>query len=147
MVQFIQSEIVINSSPDKILNALLEFDHLREWWGVDKCFIEKKDGGLYTLAWMPTEDGYKYVSTGQIKVYAKKSHLHLEKMLYLNYLKPILGPFTITYDLEKSKDKTKLIVKQNGFKKEPDYQWLYEVSKDGWSESLILLKSYLEKSS
>lgn len=147
MVQFIQSEIRIKANPELILEALLEKKHLTEWWGVDKSFIEKKDGGLYALAWMASKDGYKYVSTGQIKFYSKKSHLHLEKMLYLNYEKPILGPFNIKYDIQKFNEYSILSVKQDGFKKESDYQWLYEVSKEGWAQALVLLKTYIEKKS
>lgn len=145
MKRFIQSEIRINAAKEEILNAFLDPLHLANWWGVNKAYVEKKDGGLYTLAWMPTGQGYKFVSTGQINTYSKRSHLHLEKMLYLNYERPILGPFTIQYNVEERDGYNILSVKQNGFSKEPHNEWLYENSKDGWAQALILVKNYLEK--
>lgn len=144
MQKYVTSEIRINSTVDKILDALLELKHLKAWWGVDSALIEKKDGGLYTITWLKSEHGIKFISTGRIKLYDRKSHLHLEDMVYLNSEKPILGPFTIQYNIKENKGYCLLSVRQGGFKKGATNEWYYKAVLDGWPEALIMLKNYLE---
>ena len=144
MQKYVTSEIRINSTVDKILDALLELKHLKVWWGVDSALIEKKDGGLYTITWLKSEHGIKFISTGRIKLYDRNSHLHLEDVVYLNSEKPILGPFTIQYNIKENKSHCILSVKQGGFKKGEVNEWYYKAVLDGWPEALIMLKNYLE---
>ena len=145
MKRFVESEIRIKASASEILDALLEYKHLKEWWGVDDAFIEKKDGGLYTLAWMKSSEGIKFISTGRIKLYNFRSHLELEDMIYLNAEKPILGPCSVRYDIEEKKNYSILKVKQSGFQKGEQWEWYFKAVSDGWPQALIFLKKYLEK--
>jgi hypothetical protein len=75
----ITSEIRIKAKAKVILEALLKLEHLKQWWGVDSCFIQPKDGGLYCLTWLRSIDGIKFISTGRIGLYNPRSHLHLEE--------------------------------------------------------------------
>ncbi len=147
MKKRVTSQIRIQAKAKVILEALLKLEHLKAWWGVDSCFIEPKDGGLYCLTWLKSIDGIKFISTGRIKLYNHRSHLHLEDMLYINSEKPILGPFTINFDVEESDNYATLTVIQNGFIKEGCelWDWYYQAVADGWPEALVSLKKYLEK--
>ncbi len=147
MKRVVVSEIRINCDPKEILEALMDINHLKAWWGVDSCFIERKDGGLYTLTWLRSSEGIKFISTGRINLYNYRSHLYLEDVLYINSEKPILGPFTIKYDVAAHDNYSILKVTQNGFKKEGDtiWDWYYKAVADGWPQALIMLKKYLEK--
>ena len=146
MKQYIDSQIRINSTIPKIMAALTEIPLLEEWWGISSGYIEKKDNGLYTLTWHATEEGIKYITTGRIYLYNKRSHLYLHDLLYLNNNKPILGPFKIEYDLSKEPGNIILLrVKQTGFKKDnPEQERYYESVKSGWPQALIMLKEFLE---
>ncbi len=146
MKQYIDSQIKIKTTIPKIMAALTEIPLLKEWWGISSGYIEKKDNGLYTLTWNASEEGIKYISTGRIYLYNKRSHLYLHDLLYLNGNKPILGPFKIEYDLSPTVNNTILVrVKQTGFKKESiDQEWYYEAVKSGWPQALIMLKEFLE---
>ena len=146
MKKRIISEIRIKSKAKVILEALLELEHLKQWWGVDSCFIQPKDNGLYCLTWLKSVDGIKFISTGRIGLYNPRSHLHLEDMLYINSEKPILGPFTIRFDVEEKDHYSILTVIQNGFIKNGGelWDWYYRAVSDGWPEALIILKKYLE---
>lgn len=144
MQRYVTSEIRINATVEQILNALLELEHLKSWWGVDSALIEKKDGGTYTITWLRSEHGIKFISTGRIKLYDKTSHLHLEDMIYINSEKPIQGPFTIQYNIKKNNNYCMLSVRQGGFEKGDEQGWYYKAVLDGWPEALIMLKKYLE---
>ncbi len=144
MRRFVESEIRIKADAETILSAFVDVDKMKDWWGVDSGFIEKKDGGLYTITWLRSKHGIKFISTGRIKLFDRKSHLSLEDMLYLNSEKPILGPFTITYTVESHRGYSILKVKQTGFKKGEINEWYYHAVLDGWPEALIMVKKYLE---
>lgn len=145
MRKFVESQIQIRATPEVILNAFLEADQLKQWWGVTQSFIQKKDGGMYILTWQTSEEGIKYISTGRIKLYDRRSHLHLEDLMYLNYEKPFLGPFTLRYTVTEQENGYTLVnIRQDGFGKSEEYDWYYKAVEDGWPEALILLKEFLE---
>lgn len=144
MKRSIISDIRIRCKAEKIIDAFINIPKMKEWWGVDEGYIEPRDGGLYTLTWMRTKEGFKFISTGRINLYNYRSHLYLEDILYLNYERSILGPFTIKYDVEEKSNYSILSVKQNGFGKGKEWDWYYNATTEGWSQALIMLKNYLE---
>lgn len=144
MKKFIESSVEIKASISQILAALTELKHLNKWWGVDSALIEKKDGGIYCITWLKSEAGIKFISTGRIKLYDRHSHLHLEDMIYINSEKPILGPFTIQYNIQEKTGHCVLNVRQGGFEKGAKHEWYYEAVLQGWPEALMMLKNYLE---
>ncbi|MBT8188896.1 MAG: SRPBCC domain-containing protein [Bacteroidia bacterium] len=147
MKRFVQSEIRIKATATEILDAFLSLKHLKSWWGVDSALIQKKDGGLYTITWLRSKDGIKFISTGRIKLYNWRSHLHLEDMVYINSERSILGPCTLRFDVEEKPSYSVLKVVQSGFQKGKSWDWYYKAVSDGWPEALIMLKKYLEKHS
>jgi hypothetical protein len=140
----VTSEIRINRPAQEIIKALIEQEHLKKWWGVDSAFVQKKDGGLYTLTWMRTMEGIKFVQTGKINVLNLRSHLYLEDVLYINYEKPIMGPYSIKFDVIEKPHYSVLKVVQNGFEKHELGEWYYKSVVDGWPQALMFLKNYLE---
>lgn len=145
MKSFVESDIRIHSNAEEILKALVDQEKLSDWWGVADSFIEQKDGGLYTLTWMKSYAGIKFISTGRIRLFDKRSHLHLEDVLYLNYERPIIGPFKILYDVEKFNGYSILKVRQTGFQKGPEHNLYIKAVQEGWPQALVMLKTYLEK--
>ena len=144
MKRFVQSSIRINVKAHRILEALTELKHLKLWWGVSDAFIEPKDGGLYTLTWLKSEHGIKFISTGKIGLYNKRNLLELEDLLYINSEKPIIGPCRLRYEIKDEGKYCTLTVEQSGFQKGKDWEWYYNAVQDGWPEALIMLKKYLE---
>jgi len=144
MKRSITTEVRIRCTAEQIIDALINLDKLKIWWGVDRGLIQKKDGGLYTLTWMHSKDGIKFISTGRINLYNFRSHLYLEDLVYINYEKPILGPFTLKYDVKQYNNYSVLTVTQNGFEKGGDWDWYYNASLEGWGQALAMLKNYLD---
>ena len=145
MKRSVTTQVRIRRNAEDIIDALIDIDKLKIWFGVHSGFIQKKDGGLYTITWMHSDEGIKFISTGRINLYNYRSHLYLEDMLYLNYEKPILGPFSIKYDVEQFDKYSILTVVQNGYEKGELWDWYYNATVDGWGQALAMLKAYLEK--
>ena len=51
----VEATININCSPEKIIEAFTESNKLHDWWQVEQTLIEKRNGGVYTLAWNITD--------------------------------------------------------------------------------------------
>ncbi len=144
MKRQIVSSAMINKKASAIIEALLDADQLKEWWGVSSSFIQKKDGGLYALTWIKSETGIKFIQTSKIHLLNIRSHLHLEDVLYINAEKGIIGPFTIKFDIEEFNTDSTVTITQSGFVKGKEQEWYYNLMLDSWPQVLFFLKEYLE---
>ena len=68
MKKRVTSQIRIRAKAKVILEALLKLEHLKAWWGVDSCFIQAKDSGLYCLTWLKSVDGDYPVGSWRIEL-------------------------------------------------------------------------------
>jgi len=141
----VSASIAINSSPSKITEAFLQPAMLKQWWAVERCCIEPHSGGLYTLAWGITENGFAYISSGIITMYQPGIMLMIEKLVYLNPHYAILGPMTLSIRTEANENSTTLHLIQDGYRQGADWDWYYDAVKDAWPLVLQTLKTYLEK--
>ena len=141
----VQASIEINGAPERGLDAFMEFDHLKEWWGVERALIEKRDGGAYTLAWGISDAGLKYISSGTIQSYEPGHHLEIVNLVYLNSEKPPLGPMSLSVRVKPSANGTHLELTQNGYQSGEVWDWYYEAVRKAWPAVLAELKKYLEK--
>jgi len=71
----VEATINIGSSSATVFNAFIEPLQLKKWWGVDRCLIETKQGGIYSLTWNINNQGFQYISTGVITVYQPAEEL------------------------------------------------------------------------
>jgi uncharacterized protein YndB with AHSA1/START domain len=140
----VEAEIIMNASPSLVFNAFTEFEMLKEWWGVERCLIEKKAGGVYSLAWGISESGFRYVLSGTINIYKENEELEISNLVYFNPEKPILGPMSLRIKLGKINNSTRLILVQDGYQTGIDWGWYYEAVKEAWPQVLISLKEYIE---
>lgn len=143
----VECTIEIDLLPEKILTAFTDEAMLKEWWGVEKCFIELKKEGLYTLGWGISEQGIKYVSTGVIKNYEPGKLLHIGDYMYLNSERPFLGPLNLIIETRPAASGTVLKLTQGPYPegKGEHWNWYYEVVKEAWPKVLGELKKYLQE--
>jgi len=131
-----------------IISAFTEAGMLRDWWAVERSLIEKRTGGLYTLAWGITEKGFGYVSTGSVQEYDPAGLLVIGNFTYLNPEKSILGPMTLRVNATPTTANTSsLYLCQDGYQIGGDWDWYYKVVTDAWPTVAVTLKNYLEKKS
>ena len=141
----VEAGIEINCSATAIFDAFIEPSLLKGWWSVDHCLVETKQGGLYSLAWDITKQGFRYISTGIITVYNPPKELLIDHFVYFNPEKPILGPTYLSIRLEENNAVTNLKLVQGGYQFGGEWDWFYESVKDAWPKVLADLKSFLEK--
>ncbi len=141
----VEAAIAIHQQAPTVFDAFTEQSMLKEWWGVERSLIEKKQGGLYSLGWGISNQGFQYVSTGIITVYIPERELMVDNFVYFNPDKPILGPTWLRIKLQKDNDYTILNLTQGGYQEEgEEWNWFYESVKDAWPKVLKNLKKYLE---
>lgn len=143
----VRTSLEINVSPETALDAFTEFHHLQMWWGVERALIEKRDGGVYTLAWGITDAGLKYISSGTIRSYQPGRLLEIVNLVYLNPEKPPLGPMSLLIRVQPAARGTLLELTQDGYQSGEVWDWYYEAVKTAWPAVLLELKKYLEKTS
>lgn len=136
----------IHASPETIISAFTDSDMLRDWWGVERTLIDKRPGGLYTLAWNISNKGLGFVSTGTIKEYQPDSTLIINNFVYLNPDKPFFGPMNLTIKAQAGGNKvSRLYLCQDGYQQGTDWDWYYDAVKQAWPTVVQSLKDYLEK--
>lgn len=140
----VEVNIKISTSPENIIKAFTDPKMLNKWWGVEKCLIEKKIGGLYTIAWNVSENGMQYVSSGIIKNYDPNKELEITNFIYLNPEKPFLGPMSLTVKTKEVNGMTEVYLCQDGYQDGDDWNWYYEAVKTAWPSVMKELKKYLE---
>lgn len=139
----VEAAIDIDQPASKIFDAFTEPSLLRSWWGVERCLIEKKQGGLYSLAWEASNKSFHYVSTGIITVFIPGKELLVDHFVYFNPDKKILGPTYLSIRLTENESKTTLHLVQGGYQSGDDWDWFYDSVKDAWPKVLISLKDFL----
>ena len=137
--------IKIATEPENVISAFTELQMLKEWWGVEKCLIQKKVGGLYTIAWNVDETGMGYVSSGIIEKYNPNKELKIVDFVYLNPGKNFLGPMSLTVRVGKVNEISEVYLCQDGYQVGEDWTWYYEAVKTTWPKVMEEFKKYLEK--
>jgi len=134
----------IPRSPEQVFDAFTELPLLKGWWGVERCLIEKRQGGLYSLAWDVSDKGFRYISTGIITVYKPGVELLIDHFVYFNPEKQVLGPTWLKLVFEKKENEhTLLRLTQGGYREGGDWDWFYDSVLRAWPQALGMLKNFL----
>jgi hypothetical protein len=141
----VETAIEIHQPASIVFDAFVEPPLLKNWWGVERCLIEKRQGGLYSLAWEASSKGFHYVSTGIITVFIPGKELLIDNFVYFNPEKQILGPTFLSIKLPEDNNMTTLRLTQGGYQSGGDWDWFYESVKDAWPKVLVDLKKFLEQ--
>ncbi|MGH2552070.1 MAG: SRPBCC family protein [Chitinophagaceae bacterium] len=141
----VECNIEIHQPAPKVFEAFVEPSFLKKWWDVDRCLIEKKQGGLYSLAWDISSNGFHYISTGIITVFIPGKEILIDHLVYFNPDKQILGPTFLSIKLFEDGLTTKLYLIQGGYQFGGDWDWFYDSVYEAWPKVLEDLKKFLEK--
>ena len=140
----VEVNLQIATPPEIVIKAFTDPNMLNEWWGVQKCLIQKTVGGIYTIAWNVTDSGMGYVSTGIIKRYDPGKVLEIGDFVYLNPERSFLGPMKLTVSAEEVNGMTDVYLCQDGYRDGNDWDWYYQAVKTAWPEVMTKFKEYLE---
>lgn len=140
----VEASVIISMPPQEVLEAFTKQEHLAAWWGVGKSLIDLRNGGPYTLVWQTGEGCIDYVSMGVIAEYLPACQLKIEKLVYINPSRPVLGPMELLILTTPLEDNTtELTVIQAGYQEGPDWDWLYDAVDKAWPEVLKQIRTYL----
>ena len=145
MMRKVETAIEIYQPASTIFDAFIEPSQLKNWWGMESCLVEKKQGGLYALAWETSHKGFHYVSTGIITVFIPVKELLIDNFVYFNPEKQILGPTFLSIKLQEDNNFTALRLLQGGYQSGGDWDWFYDSVKEAWPKVLVDLKKFLER--
>lgn len=142
----VQAEIEIARPPEEVTTAFTDVHCMRQWWGVKTGLVDAREGGVWSCTWDLPVEGYGFVIlSGRIRSLTEGAHLHIEDLLYFNREHPILGPMRILMDIEATEDGSRVKVRQDGYGKDPDWDWYYDLAVENWPKALAMLKEHLEK--
>ena len=141
----VEATIHIDRPPTAVFNAFIEPLQLKKWWGVERCLIEPTQGGIYSLTWNISTEGFQYISTGVITVYQTPKELLVDHFVYFNPEKSILGPTYLCIKLEEMSSSTQLKLIQGNYQDGGDWDWFYDSVKEAWPKVLEDLKKFLEQ--
>lgn len=117
---------------------------LHAWWDVERTLIDKRVGGLYTLAWKISDSGFGFISSGIIKNYEPESILEIDNFIYLNPDISILGPMKLSLCAKQKGIGTEFYLCQDGYQEGGDWDWYYEAVYQAWPIVAEKLRRYLE---
>jgi len=141
----VRAEIQIGVRALAVTRALTEFERLKEWWGVDRVLIDERADGPWTLTWLPTDaEPARGVLCGTIRSLRHSSHLHVQRLVFISPDRPILGPFSLTFEARERGTSTQLSVVQEGFGAGDDWDWYRSLVADSWPRDLEALRTCLE---
>lgn len=136
----------IRTPPDRVIQAFLDPRMLADWWQVERCLVQPKVNGLYTLTWQVRDAGFGYVSSGLIEQYDPSGILVIGNFVYLNPEYSILGPMRLRVQATRREDHSEVFIRQSGYQAHGDWLWYYEAVKQAWPMAGKTLKDYLEQS-
>ena len=141
----VETIIQIQCGTEKVIKAFTDGENLNEWWGVERALVDKRPGGIYALAWEISEDGIKYISSGIIRDYLPDYLIHIEKMMYFNPARQILGPMELIVHASPKDGGSEVTITHMGYQSGEDWDWYYEAVKEAWPKAAQTLKVFLEK--
>ncbi|MFQ5778243.1 MAG: SRPBCC domain-containing protein [Terriglobia bacterium] len=137
--------ILVNADPERALRAFLDPEQMKRWWGAARGLVEERKGGVWALAWGGEEGkGYRTAVSGVLKSFHPGKRILLEPLVYFNPERSVLGPMRLSISVRNQGGRTRVTVRQDGFREGPDWDWYYEAVNHGWKESLLHLKEFLE---
>ena len=142
----VEVSIDIHVPPSNVIDSFTDADLLRRWWGVEKSFIDLRRNGVYTVAWLLSGDGMKYISTGIISDFDPHRKLHIENYMYLSAEKEFLGPMELKIDAIATENGSRVHLSQGPYpeRKSEDWDWYYDAVNSAWPNVMLTLKEFLE---
>jgi hypothetical protein len=141
----VEASITIHQPASKIFDAFFTPNQLKKWWGVERCLIDQKQGGIYSLAWNVSNQGFQYISTGILTVFHPGNKFLVDHFVYFNPERAILGPTHLSVKLQEKDSFTFLQLIQGGYQDGDDWNWFYEAVKQAWPKVLEDLKKFMEQ--
>jgi uncharacterized protein YndB with AHSA1/START domain len=148
----LEFSVLVDASPDRVLNAFFDADALKAWWGVTHAVAAPRSLGPYALEWSPSEFRDEVLGSlggflrGTVVQFDAGSGFFVADVFWLPPEGDPIGPMalevTVTPDATGA---TRVDVRQSGFEEGARWQRYREVIGVGWEHALASLKRLLER--
>jgi uncharacterized protein YndB with AHSA1/START domain len=148
----IELSVLVNTAPDRILNAFFDPAALTAWWGVTHAVTTPRPLGPYALEWPPTEFRDEVLGSlggvfrGTVVQFDGGSSFFVADLFWLPPEGDPIGPMALEVTVAPHESgATRLDVTQSGFEDGVRWRRYYEVAGLGWERALASLKNLLER--
>jgi uncharacterized protein YndB with AHSA1/START domain len=148
----LEFSLLINASPDRVLNAFFDADALEAWWGVTHAVTVPRSLGPYALEWSPSEFRDEVLGPlggflrGTIVQFDAGSGFFVADVYWLPPEGDPIGPMALEVTVTQDETgATRVDVVQSGFEEGARWQRYREVIRVGWEHALASLKRLLER--
>ncbi|MPY88430.1 MAG: hypothetical protein GEU99_10940 [Luteitalea sp.] len=142
--------LTILSTPAHVLAAFFDPRALAEWWGVRQAVTVPRPLGVYAVDWAPTDVRDELLGPlggafyGTIIDYRADREFFVADAYWLPPEGDPIGPMALDVTCEASGSFAWLHVRQSGCDDSPRWRRYYRIIDEGWTESLLSLKAFLE---
>lgn len=144
----VEVNIHIAVPPATVIQAFTDSEMLSGWWGVERSFVEPREGGTYVVTWGVSDKGFQYVTSGVIRRYQADSLLEISNLTYLNPARPILGGLSLLVQAKPADNGSSVYLCQGEYfdaGHDEHWDWYYEAVRDAWPKVMPTVKAFLEK--
>lgn len=147
MTREIDQEVVIDSSPEQVFEALITPSIIKKWWFAASAIVIPEEEGVYAVTWGTDEDDPDYITVSTIKEINKPHRLVLR---YDNYLSkqgklPFEADMMVAFGIETVAAGVRLTAKQTGFPLDAIANDYYQGCIQGWIDTLSSIKRIVEE--
>ena len=148
----LEFSLLINASPDRILNAFFDADALNAWWGVTHAVTVSRPLGPYALEWSPSEFRDEVLGSlggvlrGTVMQFDTGAGFFIADVYWLPPEGDPIGPMALEVTVtQNDTGATRVDITQSGFEEGVRWQRYCEVIGVGWEHALASLKRLLER--
>jgi uncharacterized protein YndB with AHSA1/START domain len=144
--------ILIQASPERVLNAFFEPDALAAWWLAARSVTTARPLGVYAIEWEPTREADAILGRlggvfyGIVMEYKAGRELFVADAWWIPPDGDPIGPMSLQVNCSREDSACQLRVRQSGFEETPRFRRYYSVIERGWHVSMAALKEYVESS-
>lgn len=142
----VRNDINIAAPAGRVVQAFLEVDAMRRWWGVASGLVIPRAGGVWSCSWDVSVDGFGFVVlAGRIQHLQPETLLDIDNLVYLNRHRAVLGPMTLSLQVHEHRGESRVTVVQGDYGTGEDWDWYFGLVQENWPKALESLRLWLER--
>lgn len=143
----VQAEAHVAAPPQQVLQAFVDVDAMRRWWGAASGRVDAQEGGAWHVAWGRGASGQEGQSLhGYVSAFEPWKRLVVGGVTRLDHGASVLGPTVLEIHVERVGQGARVHVRESGFLDGSAWDAAYEAAITGWPDALQRLKHSLEQS-
>jgi len=141
----VDTEVIMSTSPEQVLDAFLNDDDLKAWWKVSRTLVEPKTGGVWSVTW----DDWGSAKTqhawiGVIETLTA-NRLVIGHLVMIEPGMPLLGPMQLEIRVRPAESGTLLSLSHRGYGYGEHWDTMYDAVVNGWDHVLGDMQAWFQE--